>query len=318
MEQWGDFAYEDGDRKARAERATMDADSNVMKLETRARMWDATGATSADHIRIDQKSSDFSAVGHVSSSRQPDKKSSPSGMLSGDEPVEAMAERMNSTNHNRLLQYQGNVVMWQGGDRVTADSAQIDRDKRMLSATGHVVTQFLEKKSDSGAAESRDRIDPVKREGDKAASVFVVVTADQLVYTDADRLAHYTGGVVLTRPGLQVKADELRAVLAQSSSDDKKNSNDEEQSRLENALADGHVEIVQTSPDRTRTGKSDHAEYYTGDERIILRGGQPQMVDSKKGYTRGSELTYFVNDDRLLVSGGGPKERATGHLRRKH
>jgi hypothetical protein len=49
-----------------------------------------------------------------------------------------------------------------------------------------------------------------------------------------------------------------------------------------------------------------------------LRGGQPQMVDSKKGYTRGSELTYFVNDGRLLVSGGGPKERATGHLRRKH
>jgi lipopolysaccharide export system protein LptA len=116
---------------------------------------------------------------------------------------------------------------------------------------------------------------------------------------------------------LQVKADELRAVLAQSNSDDKKDSGGEEQSRLENAFADGHVEIVQTATDRTRTGKSDHAEYYTGDERIILRGGKPQMLDSKKGYTHGSELTYFVNDDRLLVSGGGPKERATGHLRRK-
>ena len=74
-------------------------------------------------------------------------------MLSGDEPVEAMAERMNSTNHNRLLQYEGHVVMWQGGDRITADSAQIDREKRMLSATGHVVTQFLEKKSESGSGE---------------------------------------------------------------------------------------------------------------------------------------------------------------------
>jgi lipopolysaccharide export system protein LptA len=318
MEQWGDFAYEDGDRKARAEHATMDADNNVMTLETRARMWDATGATTADKIRIDQKSGNFSAIGHVSSSRQPDKKNSPSGMLSGDEPVEALAERMNSTNHNRLLQYEGNVVMWQGGDRVTADSAQIDRDKRMLSATGHVVTQFLERKSELGSGESRDRIDPAKPEGNTAGPVFVLVTAADLVYTDADRLAHYTGGVVLTRPGLQVKADELRAVLAQSKSDDKKDSNDEQQSRLENAFADGHVEIVQTATDRTRTGTGDHAEYYTGDERIILRGGQPQMVDSKKGYTRGSELTYFVNDGRLLVSGGGPKERATGHLRRKH
>jgi lipopolysaccharide export system protein LptA len=320
MEQWGDFAYEDGDRRAKAEHATMDSDSNVMTLETKARMWDATGATTADRIRIDQKSGNFAAVGHVSSSRQPDKKNSPSGMLSADEPVEALAERMNSTNHNRLLQYEGNVVMWQGGDRITADSAQIDRDKRMLSATGHVVTQFLEKKSESGPAESRDRVDPAKQESDPGAPVFVVVTAANLVYTDADRLAHYTGGVVLTRPGLQVKADELRAVLAQSKSDDKdnKDSNDEEQSRLENAFADGHVEIIQTATERTRTGKSDHAEYYTGEERIILRGGQPQMVDSKKGFTRGSELTYFVNDDRLLVSGGGPKERATGHLRRKH
>jgi lipopolysaccharide export system protein LptA len=318
MEQWGDFAYEDGDRRARAEHATMHADSNVMTLETRARMWDATGATTADRIRIDQKSGNFSAVGHVSSSRQPDKKNSPSGMLSGDEPVEALAEHMNSTNHNRLLQYEGNVVMWQGGDRITADSAQIDRDNRMLAASGHVVTQFLEKKSESISDESRDRLDPAKREGDTATSVFVVVTAADLVYTDADRLAHYTGGVVLTRPGLQVKADELRAVLAQSKSDDKQDANNDKQSRLENAFADGHVEIVQTATDRTRTGTSDHAEYYTGDERIILRGGQPQMVDSKKGYTRGSELTYFVNDGRLLVSGGGPKERATGHLRRKH
>jgi lipopolysaccharide export system protein LptA len=316
MEQWGDFAYEDGDRRAKAEHATMDADANVMTLETRARMWDATGATTADRIRIDQKSGDFSAVGHVSSSRQPDKKNSPSGMLSGDEPVEALAERMNSANHNRLLQYDGNVIMWQGGDRVTADSAQIDRDKRMLRATGHVVTQFMEKKSESDSDEGRDRIDKAMQKGDKGAPVFVVVTAATLVYTDADRLAHYTGGVVLTRPGLQVKADELRAVLAQSKSDGK--TDDEQQSRLENAFADGHVEIVQAATDRTRTGTSDHAEYYTGEERIILRGGQPQMVDSKKGYTRGSELTYFVNDGRLLVSGGGPKERATGHLRRKH
>ena len=73
---------------------------------------------------------------------------------------------------------------------------------------------------------------------------------------------------------------------------------------------DGHVEIVQAATDRTRTGTGEHAEYYTTDERIILRGGQPQMVDSKKGYTRGAELTYFVNDDRLLVT-GSPKQRAT-------
>ena len=137
-----------------------------------------------------------------------------------------------------------------------------------------------------------------------------------MVYTDQDRLAHYTDAVVLNRPGLQVKADDLRAILAESKKDAKKEGADEGDSRIEKAYADGHVEIVQAAPDRTRTGTSDHAEYFTDNERIVLSGGQPQMVDSKKGYARGAELTYFVNDDRLLVT-GSPQQRATSRLRRK-
>jgi lipopolysaccharide export system protein LptA len=331
MEQWDDFAYEQGDRKARADRATMDADRNVMTLERSARVTDATGATSADHIRMDQKTGDFAAEGHVSSSRQPDKKGAPSGMLAGDEPVEAMADRMNAANHNRSLKYEGHAVMWQGGDRITADRVEIDRDKRSLQAAGSVVTQFMEKARDDEEARSRAKSETIP-DGKKTAPnppsspVFVVVKAATLVYTDQDRLAHYGGAVLLNRPGLQVKADELRAFLAESKDDKAKNDKNQatnaepdsggDDSRIEKAYADGHVEIVQAGTDRTRTGTGEHAEYYTADERIILRGGQPQMVDSKKGYTRGAELTYFINDDRLLVT-GSPKQRVTSRLRRK-
>jgi lipopolysaccharide export system protein LptA len=309
MEQWDDFAYEEGERRARASRATLEQDRNLMTLDTAARVWDATGTTSADRILLDQKTGDFSAEGHVSSSRLPDKKTSPSGMLSGEEAVEAMADRMHAANHNRLLHYEGHVVMWQGADRITGQRADVDRDKRSLTASGGVATQFLERQQEKTAAKT-GAADP--------APIFVVVKAAEMVYTDQDRLAHYNGGVVLTRPGLQVKADDLRAILAESKKDakDSNKNADDESSRLEKAYADGHVEIVQAAEDRTRTGTGDHAEYYTGDERIVLRGGQPQMVDSKKGYTRGAELTYYVNDDRLLVS-GSPKQRATSRLRRK-
>jgi lipopolysaccharide export system protein LptA len=331
MEQWNDFSYEAGDRRARANRAVMEADENVMTLDTAARVWDATGGTSADIIRIDQKTGDFAADGRVTSSRQPDKKNSPSGMLAGDQPVESMAEHMTAANHNHLLHYEGHVVMWQGGDRLTADRTDIDRDKRSLSAAGNVVTQFLEKKQSGGetaeATKDGAKQGPSSGTGwsaDKSqtkpqsppATSFVIVKAANMVYTDQDRLAHYTGAVALNRPGLQVKADDLRAILAESKKDAKKDSNEEGDSRIEKAYADGHVEIVQAAPDRTRTGTSDHAEYYTDNERIILRGGQPQMVDSKKGYARGVELTYFVNDDRLLVSGSA-QQRATSRLRRK-
>ena len=83
-----------------------------------------------------------------------------------------------------------------------------------------------------------------------------------MVYTEESRLTHYTGGVQLNRPGLQVKGKELRAFLAESGAD----------SRLEKAFADGAVEIFSTGKDRTRTGTGEHAEYYTDDQKVILRG----------------------------------------------
>ena len=45
------------------------------------------------------------------------------------------------------------------------------------------------------------------------------------------------------------------------------------------------------------------AEYYVDDAKVLLKGGQPQMVDSIKGMTRGQQLTYFSNSDKLLVEG---------------
>lgn len=312
MEQWDDFLYEDGDRKATAQKATLEHDTNQMALETGARVWDATGTTSADRILINQKTGDFTADGHVSSSRLPDKKTSPSGMLAGDEPVEAMAAHMTSANHNHLLHYEGHVMMWQGADRISADRTDVDRDKRLVSASGNVMTQFREKSKPQGDAPAAAA---------DAPPTFVTVRAANMTYTDQDRLAHYTGGVVLSRPLLEVKADDLRAILtpqdnSKTEKKDEKKDDDEEQSRLEKAYADGHVKIVQTEKDRTRTGTSDHAEYFTDNERIILRGGQPQMLDSKKGFVHGAELTYYVNDDRLLVS-GSPQQRASGRLRRR-
>jgi lipopolysaccharide export system protein LptA len=185
----------------------------------------------------------------------------------------------------------------------------------------------MEKAKDDDEARSREAKSQIPNPKSQSpvtvqpAPIFVVVKAATLVYTEQDRLAHYGGGVLLNRPGLQVKADDLRAFLTESK-DGKTTATTADQdtggeeSRIEKAYADGHVEIVQAATDRTRTGTGDHAEYYTIDERIIIRGGQPQMVDSKKGYTRGAELTYFVNDDRLLVT-GSPKQRATSRLRRK-
>ena len=105
-------------------------------------------------------------------------------------------------------------------------------------ADGHVVSNLWEEPKDEDKKKN-------------ATPVLTEVHAAHMVYTEESRLTHYTGGVQLNRPGLQVKGKELRAFLAESGAD----------SRVEKAYADGAVEIFSTGKDRTRTGTGEHAEY---------------------------------------------------------
>jgi lipopolysaccharide export system protein LptA len=294
LKQWDDFRYVEGDRKATAGHATLEQESNTILLETAARVWDPTGSTAADRIRLDQSSGDFNADGHVSSSRAQDKKTPNSGLLAGGDPIQATAERMTSTNRNSLIHYEGKADLWQGANRIRADRIEIDREAGRLVATGAVQTQLLEKEKPAAGAKSG------------APAVFTIVKSTGLVYTESDRLAHYTGGVALTRPGLAVKSIELRSYLSEAGSDDS----------LDRAYADGRVEILQSAAGRARNGTGEHAEYYTGEQKIILRGGNPTLTDSVKGSTRGAELTYYAGDDRLLVN-GAPEQPTKSRIRRK-
>jgi lipopolysaccharide export system protein LptA len=290
-EQSGNFTYNEGDRKASAAKATLDSD--VILLETGARMSDASGSTRADRIRMDEHSGDFTAEGNVTSSRMPESDSKKnSQMLSGDEPLNAQARKMDSRDQNHVFHYEGNVVMWQGANRIVGDVVDVDRRKRVLKADGHVVTTFWDQpKKESGVASAANPKSAKKASAKPATST--VVRAPHLSYTDDDRLAIYSGGVSLDHEQTHVTSTTLRANLADSNAD----------SRLERAFADGNVVIRWTNPPRLRVGTSQHAEYYTSDQKVILNGGRAKFEDSCKGSTEGNELTYFANDDRLLVNG---------------
>ena len=284
IEQVQDFVYESGDRRARAAKAILHPQREWIELETEARVWDPSGSTSADRIQIDQGSGDFTAEGRVNSSREPEKQKSGSEMLAGEEPLQAIARKMRTANRNQRIDYEGDVTLWQGGNRVEADHVTIDREARTLTARRKVLTQFIEESKPG----------------------YTVVRAGHLVYTEGDRLAHYTGGAVLTRGGLHVKSAVLRAFLAEQGSD----------SRIEKAYADGGVEIQERSAERTRTGKAEHAEYYAGEQKILLKGGNPELADSRRGLARGAELTYYAGDDRLLIN-GAPGRPAVSRIKRK-
>ncbi len=317
LEQSGDFLYESGDRKAKADRATLDQAKNVMILDGGARIWDSTGATLAGRIVLDQKNGGFTADGGVNSTRMPDKNGDSSGMLDSGVPLHARAQHMESKDHNQHILYRGGAVVWQEANRLSADAIDIDREDSKLSAHGHVLSELVEKKS-AGAPAAHTKA------GAPSGPIFTIVHAADLVYTDDDLLARYSGGVLLERPDLTVKGREVLAYLRENSTPagDKKPSGADPKttadsgSSLDHALAEGDVRIVAVSPQRTRIGTSEHAEYFVDDGKVILQKGNPQLVDSYKGTTKGTELTWYANNDRLLVN-GAEKQLVHSLLRRK-
>jgi lipopolysaccharide export system protein LptA len=284
LEQWDDFKYQEGERHAKADRATMEQAKDQITLAGSARVWDPTGSTAANTIVMSQTTGDVRADGNVSSTRVPEKKKGPQqagAMLSSDEPLQAKAAQMTSSDNNRQIHYEGNALMWQGSNRIEADRIDIDRVNSVLRAQGNVTSQLLDK-----AATLKQ----------KKGSVFTIVKASEMVYRDKEQLAHYTGGVVLTRSTMVMNSRELRAFLKQ----EEKGGG----SSLDRAFADGSVKIVDTTPARTRTGAGEHAEYYVSDAKVILNGGDPTLTDTLKGAaTKGKQLTYFSDSDKLIVEG---------------
>jgi lipopolysaccharide export system protein LptA len=128
---------------------------------------------------------------------------------------------MTTQDNNLLIHYDGDAATWQGGNRIEADHIEIDRENSVLRASGKVVSQFVDKPKKGKDGKPVPAAQP--------GTTFTVVRAPSMVYTDDDRLAHYTGGAVMTRPNMTVKAREIRAFLKDSQSD----------SSLDKAIADG-------------------------------------------------------------------------------
>jgi lipopolysaccharide export system protein LptA len=288
MEQNTDFRYEEGDRKANSRKATFEQAKNLLTLDGAASTSDTTGKVNADRITLDQNTGDYTADGSVSTTRQPTRKGGSSAMMSSEEITQATAKHMTSTNKNQRIHYEGDAKAWQGANRVTADALDIDQEHHIMEAHGKVETQFYDKNVKSGPA-------PV-----------TTVRAQELVYSTETRIADYKGGVHLERPGMTVDSRQMRAFLKESKSD----------SSLDKAFSDGAVKIVSTTtvpgkPKRIRTGTSEHAEYYSDEQKVILNGGQPRLVDTEKVDTTGKELTWWANNDRLLVDGEETKQVRT-------
>jgi len=303
IEQRGNFRYQEGVRNAWAKKAILEQKINRITLVDHAKVLDDTGFTSGDLIVMDQDSGDMDVTGKVLSVRAPDKNQKPgTSMLDQTQAMQAKADKMRSRDNNIQVFYDGNVVMWQGANRITADHIEIDRDEQILHAFGNVVSELVDnqKTGDTNGKQAATAATPVSN------PIYTTVKAPDLLYHDDTRVALYSGGVTLLRNKMIVTSRELRAFLTP------KTENNKDDSSLDHAFADGELVVVdQIGPNHKRTGSSDHGEYYSKEDKVVLTGGSPQIVDSLRGITRGSLITYYSGDDRLLVEGEDNKPAFT-------
>jgi len=321
MDQTGDFTYEEGPRRAKAESAQMDEVNNSMLLRGRARAWDESGSTDADEMRIDQKTGATLAKGHVSSVSLPDQKSSKEpkdsskpadiGLIANDKPLMGSGQEMSSWDRNRKIRYSTGAAVWQGSTRIQASDILIDRDAQKLEARGGVVTRVPDQRQPEASPPDKAANDP-KAPGKSAKNApdsetprnFSVITARVFTYDGKLKQGLYEEDVHLVRSGVDMRSKFMRAFF-----EDVPKQGGGTETRLEHLQADGSVEVVQRPQGHVRQGFGDHAEYYLQDERMLLTGEQARVTDPERGATRGPRITWLARYDKVVVEGEKKNDR---------
>ncbi len=301
--QQGDFHYgerlpDGADRQAWAQSATYLPETDTLTLTGNPRVVDGGTTITGRVIRLDRRSGDASAEANVKTTYN-DLKPQPGGaLLAAGDPVHVTAQHMVARRATGIAHYSGDARLWQNANIIEAPTIDFDRDKRSMSAVGARTRRVL----------------TVLTHQDKAGKQTPVnIRSARLTYSDNQRLAHFEGGVVVTSSDGTVTANQVDVFLKPSSSGARGNSASmlpSGPSQLERMVAEGNVVLQQ--PNRRGTGQK--LVYTAADDRYVMTGGPPTIVDTQHGTVTGASLTFYNRDDRVLVEGGN-NTRATTQTR---
>ena len=285
--QQGNFSYSAGTQQAFADKARYTPADQMIVLTGSPRVVDSGMGTAARNVRLNRATGEGFADGDVKTTYN-DLKVQPDGaFLASSDPIHVTAQAMVARSGSATATYRGNARLWQKANVIEAPRIDFQRDQRTVSATsdsGQKVSTVLVATNKSGTAT------PVN------------VTAASMTYRDAERKAHYEGGVTVHSADVVVTANQMDvylqplAVGRQPSGDSATSSG---LSKLEKIIASGSVLVTQ--PSRHATG--DQLTYTASDDKFVLTGGPPSIFDAEHGKITGVSLTLFRRDDRVVVDG---------------
>ncbi len=229
------------------------------------------------------------AAGSVKSVLQPPKpgaaESKVPSMLKQDQPVNVTADALDYDGETSKAIYTGAAVLWQGDTSVKGASITIDDKTGDLAAKGPVTT--------TGMLEQNGK-------DNKKERVRSIATADDFKYTEAKRLAVYTGAAHLSGPQGDITAARIELYLKASG---------DEVDRAEAYASDAEPVAIREQ-NRKTTGA--HMTYTSADDRYVVTGKPAKNVDACSNETTGATLIFVKATDTIVVDGNGFRTQTKG------
>jgi lipopolysaccharide export system protein LptA len=316
LDQTGNVRFQQADKHASAERANIVRTTDLISLEGSPVISDVTSRTSAGSVTINQKSGAITAADHVISTYF--SAGQPGAVNLGSGPAHISADALAGSTTSGHVFYTGRARLWQGESVLDANQIEVWREDKKLQATGNVIAVFPQGASSPlggnfGLATPKAAGKPLpataKSEPNPAApktsSTVWVIHAPSLTYWDDQSKARLEGGVTATSQQGQLTSKTLDAYLGPAPAGSKAEAHASSGGtstisggrQLTQLVAQGQVVVRQGD----RRGTAQEAVYTAADQKFVLSGGEPTIIDANSDTTTGHSLTFFVANDTILI-----------------
>jgi lipopolysaccharide export system protein LptA len=325
LDESGNVHFAQADRRATAAHAKISRATDTIALDGAPEFSDSTSRTTAGSVTINQKSNEIHAIGGVVSTFLSTQPATQGATQVGTQQGAQMGNTINfgsggsahisadavsgSTASGNVV-YAGHARLWQGDSVLEADQIQLWRDEKKMQATGHVVAAFPQTAGALDQSFGKQSVAPAKA---PSGPVLWTVRAPSLTYWDDQGKAHLEGGVSASsqQGSLTSKALDLFLTPPGTPPGAATGTPTAPAGRqLNRVVAQGNVIVRQGE----RRGVAEQAEYTAADEKFVLSGGQPTLIDdASSDTTTGRSLTFFVANDTILIDSQEGSRTLTKH-----
>lgn len=266
----GNAKFTEGERTAVAARGVYTTWNQTVAMRGKPQVWDSSLRASADEIDANVETGESDLRGRARTTYfSRDSTDGAAPFKNRKQPVTVASDRAIVKHNEGAARYIGSARAWQGDDFVRAEQIEIDKGERVMTAWNNAHSAFYD----------------FEREVEKGRKEIVPVFAssDRIIYTDANRTAHYEGSVKIRQGTDTIDSSMADAVM-------------DEENKLVSLTAS--KDVVMTQPSRRATG--DQVVYTAATDTAILTGNLAIVEDRERdAVTKSPKLTLHLRDARI-------------------